>query len=181
MFLLIAVGLMFDVPSLVATGVAGAPDSAIVAAGSRHPSSAELDALRSRLRGRSTARIAHDGAWLVVSEPRATPEGIRFARSETPGASSPIPWTAIDTVWVRGDRAAAFAWLGLFAGGVLARTLAGSQSAAGDYAGLAIVSLTGTGAVVGAATGALVGSRLRTWQRIWPADAPRARGGGSGS
>ena len=163
-----------------APAVAPVGDSAIAEA-ARSLSSAELKHLRSRLHGRSTARVSRQGAWIVVREPVATSAGLSFRTSNGTIADqlpNPIPWNQVDTVWVLGDRAFAMAALGFVVGGVLARVLAGSQEGAGDYSTLAVISLTGTGAVLGATAGAFTGARFHTWREVYPfnPEALRPRG-----
>src|SRR5262245_32174721 len=142
-------------------------------------SSAELKYLEKRLRGRSTARLSRHGTRVEVSEPRPTPEGLRFTPTQATSAlPNPVAWSEVDTLWVRGDRAASFAWLGLAAGAVMGRVAAGDQEGAGEYAGLAVPSVTATTALGGAGLAALVGARLVTWVLVYPIDPRKLRARG---
>jgi len=140
-------------------------------------SAAELKYVSSRLGGRSMARVSRHGVWTVVSEPRPTPEGLAYATlpAPNPPLPNPVPWSEIDTVWVRNHRAGDMAMMGLVVGGVVAALAAGSQEGAGEYADLAKISVTGLGAAAGLATGALIGSAVHTWSVVVPIDPDRLR------
>jgi hypothetical protein len=70
-----------------------------------------------------------------------------------------------DTVEVRGSHAVAGAVIGAVIGAV-ALVQMGNPEGAGDYEGLARVSLIATGAALGAAAGAFIGSRWHTRRAV---------------
>jgi len=137
----------------------------------------ELQHLESRLKGR-VVRVSRQGVRTLMTEARPSQQGLAYATSR--GADewpNPIPWSQVDTLWARGDRASSFALLGAVLGGVLGAL--GDTEDAGGYAGVAKLATTATGIAVGAGLGALGGASLHTWKRVYPIEPGDIRRGWS--
>ena len=129
-------------------------------------SSAELQYLEKQLRVRSTGRFSADGIRYEVRAPHATQQGLVFG-SGSPETPSPISWSEIDTVWVHENRVTTFALLGAVLGAVIGANV-GDADGAGEYEGLARISSTTGGIVLGAAAGIVIGRAIHTWRRVYP-------------
>jgi hypothetical protein len=149
------------------------------------PDSAAVVALQRRFHGHAVARVSRQGSRTVLTRPEIGTGGIGYqgvADSPLPEAAplpAPIPWSEVDTLWMRRSLAkTGFTSGALMLGAVTAGAGYGfgkwavAEGGASDAPLVGLLAGFAVGALVGGTTGGVLGSLGHEWVMAYPAAAP---------